>query len=79
VWRCARRAYIASERFSLPEKDCLSFVVVRASALIVPETAVSSRSQPCLQGLPMSSSIRARLSAGQCEKELWVDKIKRSE
>lgn len=29
LWRCARRAYIAPERFLLPETDALIFLVVR--------------------------------------------------
>ena len=38
------RAYIASQRFLLPETDSLLFLVVRGgAALVVPETAFS----PC--------------------------------
>ena len=31
LWRCASRAYIASERFLFPETDCLHFLVVKAA------------------------------------------------
>jgi len=31
LWRCATRAYIASERFLVPENDSLLFLVITAS------------------------------------------------
>jgi hypothetical protein len=44
-----------SERFFLPEADSLVFLVVRANAaLIVPEAALSSCSQPILRRLSSS-------------------------
>ena len=51
LWRSASRAYIASERFLLPESDSLLFWWVGAGAVqIIRETAVSSCSQPSFNG-----------------------------
>jgi hypothetical protein len=47
LWRSARRAYIASERLLIPDRDSLFFPVARArGAHIVPEAGLSCSSRP---------------------------------
>ena len=45
LWKCAKRAYIASERFLSPETDSLIFLSVwTGAARSLPEKAPSARS-----------------------------------
>jgi hypothetical protein len=71
LWRCAKRAYIASERFLLPEADCLLFLVVRArEAQIVPDEALSRSSRPVSPATLKRRSGSTMLPVFEVKKEI---------